>query len=842
MDSIKIPRNIFQTWETKNISNGFKSLIETWKSKNKNYNYYFFDDNDRKKFIKDNFDENIYKAYCRIIPGAYRADLWRYCILFINGGIYVDIDTLCFDSIDNFIDENIEFMTPIDLNNCPSYGTYNLSNGFIASIPKHPILMDCIRRIVYNVENNIVPFSNLDFSGPGILGKSTNVFIGNNETESFIGKEGTNNKGIKFLKFDYGIEYVKDNNKILFQNKNGNQSIIDIYNNEIKNIEYTDWGKCKNPIKQIDNFPTINNLSDNSNKLQIKKEYSSLFDYEPELFQVYHFDNKIRLGSTYDNGYVIGLIDTKYDCFISAGISDEDSFTVGFLNKYNLDVSNCYAFDGTINDLPSNIKNKIQFIKKNIGPNNDEMNTNLNDLLENHENIFLKMDIEGSEWEWLNILNETNLKNISQIVIELHGITNNSWHKNFIFNSFNTTIHEKINCLKKMSNTHYLIHAHGNNADKLTYNGIPNVIELTYVNKKYFNEITKLNENELPDKILDFPNEIKMPDVDLNFYPFVNKIKENPFLIHIEDKLDYDEKDYIDIQNKLNEKNIDSVIESMYTYKNKFYELDDFKIRINRGIGQQIITQSHSYPVKTLYKIGNYEDNKNCIVCCTSFKHGDDSSRYSSSNNMYETFKKSGYNGHIYLFQGGFPNPTGKEMKFAGVPYCFKIFMMLEAEKLGFEKIIWIDAACYAVNNPQRLFDILNDDDAIFRQFFPYTPGIPTYESAVFKEIIELLDNITNRNFVNSIAVCSVVFGLNFKSEKIQKFVNEYYEMVKLGTPFLSQFPEEAVISAIFNKDDYKHLFYNKGESHMLFIHENYVCNNFDIAKWNGYYFVQRQN
>ena len=63
--------------------------------------------------------------------------------------------------------------------------------------------MDCIKRIVYNVENNIVPFSNLDFSGPGILGKSTNVFIGNNETESFIGKEGTNNKGIKFLKFDF---------------------------------------------------------------------------------------------------------------------------------------------------------------------------------------------------------------------------------------------------------------------------------------------------------------------------------------------------------------------------------------------------------------------------------------------------------------------------------------------------------------------------------------------------------------------------------------------------------------------------------------------------------------
>jgi hypothetical protein len=86
----------------------------------------------------------------------------------------------------------------------------------------------------------------------------------------------------------------------------------------------------------------------------------------------------------------------------------------------------------------------------------------------------------------------------------------------------------------------------------------------------------------------------------------------------------------------------------------------------------------------------------------------------------------------------------------------------------------------------------------------------------------------------------SVVFGLNIKSETIQNFINEYYEMVKIGTPFLSQFPEEVVMSAILNKDEYRHLFYGRGESHMLFIHEDYMCNNYEIAKNHGYYFVQR--
>jgi len=261
MSLIKIPRNIFQTWKTKNISNDFNILTQTWKDNNKNYSHFLFDDDDCKSFIKKNFEENVYEAYCRIIPGAFKADLWRYCILFIYGGIYVDIDTICFNNIDNFIDEDIEFMTPIDLNNCPYYGTYNLFNCFIASIPRHPILMECIKRIVYNVENNNVPFSNLDFSGPGILGKSTNCFIGNNENETFIGKEGNYNKTLKFLKFEHITEYVKDinNDNILFQNKNGNKIISDIYQNEVKNIDCICWGTCKNPIKQLDNINNSNN-------------------------------------------------------------------------------------------------------------------------------------------------------------------------------------------------------------------------------------------------------------------------------------------------------------------------------------------------------------------------------------------------------------------------------------------------------------------------------------------------------------------------------------------------------------------------------------------------------
>jgi hypothetical protein len=329
-----------------------------------------------------------------------------------------------------------------------------------------------------------------------------------------------------------------------------------------------------------------------------------------------------------------------------------------------------------------------------------------------------------------------------------------------------------------------------------------------------------------------------------NSYFSENKVSIiNPFELDIEDKLHYTNDELVEIQKKIEDKReqVVDMIKRMYPYNDSNYKfsLELLVDRCSKGVCQKLIdVDTGIYPSKILYKIGDGGDKKNCFICCTTNLTNDRALRASQ---IQQSLEKVGFNGYFYLFNGGFPTPRGNEMKYLAVPYCFKIFMMLEAEKLGFEKIIWIDAGCYAVNNPQRLFDILNDDDAIFRQFWPHSPGIPTYENSVFKETINIINNITHGDLVNSISVCSVVFGVNMKSQKIQNFIDEYYEMVKLGTPFLSYFPEEVVISAIFNKEEYKYLFYNRHESLMLFTHENYMCNNFEFAKNHGYYFVQRQ-
>lgn len=122
------------------------------------------------------------------------------------------------------------------------------------------------------------------------------------------------------------------------------------------------------------------------------------------------------------------------------------------------------------------------------------------------------MDIEGHEFKWLSSMSTDNLNKIKQMVFEFHGINDNTWG---VLHS------DKIKCFEKISKTHYLIHAHGNN-NCYTTNKIPDVIEFTYLRKDMFNNEPQLNNISLPIKKLDYPGRQDFPDHDLSFYPFTN--------------------------------------------------------------------------------------------------------------------------------------------------------------------------------------------------------------------------------------------------------------------------------------------------------------------------------
>ena len=53
--------------------------------------HYLFNDDACREFLAMTFPTDVVYAYDRLIPTAFKADLWRYCILYMFGGVYMDI-------------------------------------------------------------------------------------------------------------------------------------------------------------------------------------------------------------------------------------------------------------------------------------------------------------------------------------------------------------------------------------------------------------------------------------------------------------------------------------------------------------------------------------------------------------------------------------------------------------------------------------------------------------------------------------------------------------------------------------------------------------------------------
>ena len=164
MNLIKIPRNIFQTWESKKIPPLMFQNILLIVRNNPKFRYYLFDDNDCQKFIKDNFSEEILNAYNNLIPGAYKADLWRYCILYKMGGIYIDIK---YKPINGFKLYNLleKEHWVLDIDN------KNIYNAIMVCKPGNQILLNAINKIVENVKNKYYGISPFEPTGPSLLEK-----------------------------------------------------------------------------------------------------------------------------------------------------------------------------------------------------------------------------------------------------------------------------------------------------------------------------------------------------------------------------------------------------------------------------------------------------------------------------------------------------------------------------------------------------------------------------------------------------------------------------------------------------------------------------------------------
>lgn len=160
----KIPKYVFQTWKEKDISKDMRQTILQLRNQHKDYDFYLYDDKMCRDFIIQHFDDDVLNAFDTLIPGAFKADLWRYCVLYIYGGVYMDIKLQFINGFNlNILIDNECY--PMDI----PQRQHGVWQGFLICKPQNEILKKCIYRICSHVKDKFYGNSYLYVTGPHLM-------------------------------------------------------------------------------------------------------------------------------------------------------------------------------------------------------------------------------------------------------------------------------------------------------------------------------------------------------------------------------------------------------------------------------------------------------------------------------------------------------------------------------------------------------------------------------------------------------------------------------------------------------------------------------------------------
>lgn len=152
----KIPKVVYQTFTTNNLPKQITDMIAGNKKRSPSYHFKFYNGEQRREFIKDNFDERVLRAYDDINEsyGAVQADLWRYCILYKLGGVYVDIKSYIKGNLKDLIKPQDECILDIPRKGEKWRELTGLTHEqwVLMFAPNHPYLKEVIDSIVNNIE------------------------------------------------------------------------------------------------------------------------------------------------------------------------------------------------------------------------------------------------------------------------------------------------------------------------------------------------------------------------------------------------------------------------------------------------------------------------------------------------------------------------------------------------------------------------------------------------------------------------------------------------------------------------------------------------------------------
>ena len=136
-----IPKIVHLTWKTKDIIdshspmivNGVRRLIDM----NPDWQVTVYEDEEVDSYLRDKLESSDYN----LIKDAHivaKSDLWRLFKIYLEGGMYMDIDRLCNKSLSSFITDDIRWVLP-------TCRDFDFSHDVMISAPHNPVYLETIK-------------------------------------------------------------------------------------------------------------------------------------------------------------------------------------------------------------------------------------------------------------------------------------------------------------------------------------------------------------------------------------------------------------------------------------------------------------------------------------------------------------------------------------------------------------------------------------------------------------------------------------------------------------------------------------------------------------------------
>ena len=204
-------------------------VYNRWKTRNPSYNIEMSLDTECILFLERYINRFVASLFNYIPRGMYKADLWRLCKLYMNSGVYADVDLVPHLKIDN-LNKDITFYS------CLTPRTKSIFQAFMINFskPRNNLILIFLLSFLINKpfeKINGPTFDMYDCIKYNLDGVDPEPFVRYDLEEVKIKIDvGSSDKNVKKINLYYFPPYIKYRIQ-LKENTTGNRFIYRIYNN-----------------------------------------------------------------------------------------------------------------------------------------------------------------------------------------------------------------------------------------------------------------------------------------------------------------------------------------------------------------------------------------------------------------------------------------------------------------------------------------------------------------------------------------------------------------------------------------------------------------------------------